>query len=598
MRCFAAIVLLLNCLCAAPLLRAAKGGAVQGPYWVNPAHSGSWFQADRSGEGFILEILPDGNSVGAWFTFPATGEAGEQTWLVTTGGEMRGDTLVFEQVYRSSGGRFGAAFDPAQVQPVFWGRWEFQFHDCNSATLRYRGNAAYGEGTRQLQRITTLDQLSCTGGRRLAAGGGRALDGLRARHGNWFVPARSGEGWFIEDLPDGRMLIYWFTFDTAGNPLWLIGQGERTAQNTLGVDAYRVRGTHFGNDFDPAALRQERWGRMEFDFLDCNRARFRYAATDAAYGSGEYQAQRLTELAGAPCLDGTPQALTGGNWVEAASMPGPAQSELATVAYQGQIYALGGYGDPRGFKRYDIASDSWNVLPQLPSGRHHLAAFATAGQVYMVGGDNLGGGATEPAGFRYDIATQQWQPVPELRPTFGSQAALLNGRVYIGWDDGSLQEFDPRQRSGRMIAPPDRTRRDHAQVQAFLGEIWVLGGRSPDTNTVAIYDPVAESWRAGPSFVRHRGGFAAAVVGNQIMISGGEGLTGQPYLVDQTEVLAAGGARWEVGPRMPVAVHGVGGAAANGRFYLVSGSTRAGPATGATGRVFWWQPQPRAAAAQ
>ena len=79
MRRIAAIALLLNVLLAAPLLQAAatKGSVVQGPYWVSPAHSGSWFQADRSGEGFILEILPDGNSVAAWFTFPAAGEPGE-----------------------------------------------------------------------------------------------------------------------------------------------------------------------------------------------------------------------------------------------------------------------------------------------------------------------------------------------------------------------------------------------------------------------------------------------------------------------------------------------------------------------------------------
>lgn len=603
MRSIWVAVLLCFLALAAPAVHAAqppapRGGVVQGPYWIGPAHSGSWFQADRSGEGFILEILPDGNSVAAWFTFPAAGEAGEQLWLVASGGEMRGDTLIFEQVTRSSGGRFGPAFDPAQVRPVFWGRWEFQFHDCNSATLRYRGDAIYGEGTRQLQRITSLDQLSCNGGRLLAAGGGRALQGLRSRNGNWFVPARSGEGWFIEDLPDGRMLVYWFTFDTAGNPLWLIGQGQRTAQNTLSVDTYVVRGTRFGSGFDAAAVRQERWGRMEFDFHDCNNATFRYTATEAAYGNGEYRAQRLTELAGAPCLEGTPQALTGGNWVEAAAMPAPAQSELATVAYQGQIYALGGYGDPRGFKRYDVASGRWSVLPQLPSGRHHLAAFATDGHIYMVGGDNLGGGATGPAGFRYNIATEQWQPVPELQSTFGSQAVMLNGRAYIGRADGALQEFDPRQRSVRMIAAPDATQRDHAQVLAFLGEVWVLGGREPDSRTVAIYDPVAEAWRAGPSFRRNRGGFAAAVVGAQIALTGGEGFASQAYLIDQTEVYAAGSERWEFGPVQTVGVHGVGGAAVDGRFYTVSGSTRAGLASGATGRLFWWQPLPQGTGVQ
>jgi len=568
------------------------GNVVQGPYWVGPAHSGSWFQPDRSGEGFILEILPDGNAVAAWFTFPAEGETGEQMWLVSAGGRMQGDTLVFEQVYRPRGGRFGAAFDPAQIDNVSWGRFEFQFHDCQSATLRYAGSGVYGSGMRTLRRLTSIDQLDCNGGRALAVGGGRALDGLRSRSGNWFVPGRSGEGWFIEDLPGGRMLIYWFTFDVAGNQLWLTGVGERGADNRLVVDAYVTRGTRFGAAFDPAAVRQQRWGRLEFDFTSCTAAAFRYAADEVAYGSGNYAAGRVTLLASAPCIDGTPQALRAGNWVEAARMPDPAQSEHAAVAYDGKIYALGGFGDNRGFKRYDAASNQWTTLSPLPAGRHHLAAFADRGSIYFVGGEPVGGGDQSAAGFRYDIAAERWEAVPELSPTFGSQAAALNGRVYIGRGDGALEEYDPRQRAVRRIGAADLTERDHAQVVAFQGEIWIVGGRSPDTRTTAIYDPVSERWRPGPSFLHARGGFAAAVVGDQIVMTGGEQINGlQVNVIGVTHVYPAGSDRWSNGPPLPQAVHGVPGASLDGRFYVISGSTDAGLATGATGRVFSWRPE-------
>lgn len=568
------------------------GSVVQGPYWVGPAHSGSWFEPDRSGEGFILEILPDGNAVAAWFTFPAAGESGEQVWLVAAGARVQGDTLVFEQVYRPRGGRFGAAFDPAQIDNVNWGRFEFQFHDCQSATLRYSGSGDYGSGTRALRRITSIDQLDCNGGRALAAGGGRALEGLRSRSGNWFVPGRSGEGWFIEDLPGGRMLVYWFTFDPAGNQLWLTGVGERTADNRLVVEAYVTRGTRFGTAFDPAAVRQQRWGRLEFDFTSCTSAAFRYVADEAAYGSGSYAAGRVTLLASAPCIDGTPQARRSGEWVEAARMPGPAQSEHAAAAYDGKIYAIGGYGDNRGFKRYDVASNQWVTLSPLPAGRHHLAAFADRGSIYFVGGEPVGGGDQSAAGFRYDIAAERWEPVPELSQTFGSHAATLNGRVYIGRGDGTLEEFDPRQRAVRRIGAADPTERDHSQVIAFQGEIWMIAGRFPDSRTTAIYDPVSEHWRAGPSLLHARGGFAAAVVGDQIIVTGGEQSHVFPaLLVGVTEVYAAGSQGWLSGPRLTQAVHGVPGVSLDGRFYVVSGSDRAGLTTGATGRVFWWRPE-------
>lgn len=571
----------------------AQSNVVLGPYWAGPQHSGSWFQPDRSGEGFILEILPDGNAVAAWFTFPAAGETGEQIWLVAAGGEFRGNRLVFDQVYRPRGGRFGTAFDPAQIENVQWGRFEFAFDDCNAATLRYEGSGGYGSGVRNLRRITSIDEAQCSGARALTDSGGRALPGLRSRSGNWFVPGRSGEGWFIEDLPDGRMLVYWFTYDPAGNQLWLTGVGQRSADNRLGVDAYVTRGTRFGAAFDASAVRQERWGRIEFDFGGCNTAAVRYAADAAAYGSGAYTSARVTALAGAPCIDGTPQARGGGNWTEVARTPDPAQSEHAAIVHEGKLYALGGYGDNRAFKRYDPAGNSWSALPALPGGRHHLAAFATAGSIYAVGGAPVGGGDSTSPAFRFDIARATWEPVPELSWTYGSQAAMVNGRAYIGTGDGSLEEYDPRQRAVRRVRPPDQIERDHAQVLAFLGEIWVIGGRSPETRTTAIYDPVSETWRAGPSFLHGRGGFAAAVVDEQIVMTGGEQLNNGTNLnlVGVTEVYAAGATRWSLGPSLPQPVHGVPGAALDGRFYVVSGSTRPGLATGATGRVFAWRPE-------
>jgi hypothetical protein len=30
--------------------------------------------------------------------------------------------------------------------------------------------------------------------------------------GSWYTPSRSGEGFFIEALADGEVLIYWFTY--------------------------------------------------------------------------------------------------------------------------------------------------------------------------------------------------------------------------------------------------------------------------------------------------------------------------------------------------------------------------------------------------
>jgi hypothetical protein len=138
----------------------------------------------------------------------------------------------------------------------------------------------------------------------------------------------------------------------------------------------------------------------------------------------------------------------------------------------------------------------------------------------------------------------------------------------------------------RRIAAPDFTPRDHSQVVAFLDEIWVIAGRGPETARVAIFDPVSERWRSGPSIITPRGGFAAATVGNRIVIGGGEVIFQGTYVELSVEVYGAGAVGWETGPELPVAVHGVAAGALDGRFVLVSGSTEAGLTSGGTGRVF------------
>lgn len=573
-------------LLACGLAHASVASAAAATYWPTPALSGSWYDASRNGEGFIFEYLPNGQVVAAWFTYPALGEAGEQLWLLGVG-DISGNRIHFGQIYRTDGGVWGEAFDAARIVRSDWGTLDVDFSDCNTATAHYVGPPAYGSGELQLTRLTSVDQLDCSGNARaLTAHGGRAPDGLRSRSGPWWVPTRSGEGWFFEELPGGALLVYWFTFDPQGRPAYLIGVGVRDGTHVRIDSTHVTRGTHFGAAFDANAVQRVHWGTFDIDLSSCQASELRYDSVLAGYGNGARSAVRLSELAGAPCLDATPSGLTQGTWSEAAPLPAPAQSELAAVTLDGKLYALGGFGDPRGFKRYDPTLDTWTRLASLPAGRDHLAAFALGGAVYFTGGASNGDGDQTTPGFRYDVAVDRWDPVPELPFTYGTHAATLNGRAYIGDSDGGLIEYDPRQHRVRFIDRPNNTERDHSQTVAFQGEIWVLGGRLPENGTVAIYDLAADRWRVGPPLRAARGGFAATVVAQQIVIGGGEIISGTPHVLGSTEVYAAGGDRWEAGPALPVPVHGVVAATFGNQAYFVSGGTVATSRCCATGRVF------------
>lgn len=554
-----------------------------------PVANGAWFDPARSGEGIAVQVLDDGRAVAAWFTYPPQGVAGEQAWLVAQEGTFEGDTLRFPQVFRPRGGRFGAAFDPAQVVNEPWGTLSMRFVDCRNAVLRWDGPAGWGSGERAISKASVPDQVDCGAARALTASGARAASGLRARSGSWYVPTRAGEGWLLEDLDGGLSLLTWFTYTPDGEQAWVTGAGVREGARLV-VDLVQPRGTRWGTGFDPAAVERTPWGRIEIDFASCTAATLRHQSTRAGYGSASREILRLVGTAGTTCVDDF-RARTAGTWREHAPMPAPAQSELAATVLDGRIHVLGGFGDLRGHKRYDVARDAWERLADLPAGRHHLAAFAFDRAVYLSGGEIAGGDALN-GGFRWDAASDQWRALPQLGFNFGSHAAVLHGRAWIGNEDGSLQVYDLRTGAVGSVAPASARRRDHSQLLAWQGELWMIAGRAPETTSVSIYDPVLARWRAGPPLNRARGGFAAAVVDGQLVVAGGELLSGGARLEPSVEVLAPGADAWQFAPDMPVALHGVGGAAAAGRFWLLGGSTVAGSAAGQSARTFSLQLAP------
>ena len=50
--------------------------------------------------------------------------------------------------------------------------------------------------------------------------------------------------------------------------------------------------------FDPAALEQRPWGRLQVRFLDCDHAQLSWQALDPAWGEGELPLARLTRPVG------------------------------------------------------------------------------------------------------------------------------------------------------------------------------------------------------------------------------------------------------------------------------------------------------------
>lgn len=551
------------------------------PAWVGPGHSGSWFDPSRAGEGFTLQVLEDGSAVVVWFTFPPAGSAARQSWILGQNGRVVANRIVFDDVYTARGARFGPSFDPAAVQLTRWGRLEFTFASCTEGVVGYQGPAAFGSGSHALTRLTVLDELSCSGGRRLTATGARATNALRNYAGAFVDPTHGGEGWVIEPFSPTQAGAYWFTYDGNGEPAWLLGIGTLDGNRLVIDGTLRPLGTNFGAGFDPGRVERTRWGRVEFEFGSCNATTVRYSSAAEGFGSGTLNAQRLTRLASATCLDPAQlrPARAQGTWRAGPRMPSP-ESENAVVAVDGRIYSVGGFQGRRTMQRLDPATGSWEQLAPLPDGRDHALAVGYRGGVWIFGG--FSGGQGDPvASWRYDIATNTYEVLPGLVSVGASGAAVLNGQFYLGSDDGTMVQYDPRTRTQRLLPRLGTRQRDHSQVLAYLGEIWMLGGRElaqtgfQMQNAVTIWDPVSETWRNGPPMARAHSGFFAVVAQDQVFVGGGE-FSPTQGVIPEVGAIGPGEMFWTLAPPMPLPMHGFQGAPYNGEVWTIGGSANAG----------------------
>jgi hypothetical protein len=114
----------------------------------------------------------------------------------------------------------------------------------------------------------------------------------------------------------------------------------------------------------------------------------------------------------------------GGEWGTKANLL-VNNSEFALAESNGKLYVLGGYPPSRQTARtvqvYDIATDRWQLGPELPQPNNHGMAAAVAGKVYLIGGqvtDDQQGATAVNTVYELDPARGTWvekAPMPTAR---------------------------------------------------------------------------------------------------------------------------------------------------------------------------------------
>ncbi|MEZ5396289.1 MAG: kelch repeat-containing protein [Bryobacterales bacterium] len=153
-------------------------------------------------------------------------------------------------------------------------------------------------------------------------------------------------------------------------------------------------------------------------------------------------------------------------WTQKERM-GAVHAAAGVAALEGKIYVAGGEGEQRAatvFEAFDVATERWQALSDLPQPRTRLTAQAVNGKFYAVGG-RLPGAAPQREVFEYDPAAGSWRtraPMPTARSDAAS--AVLGGKILVFGGEGAggevlaeVEEFDPPPTPGAR-SPPCPTR--------------------------------------------------------------------------------------------------------------------------------------------
>lgn len=250
-----------------------------------PGLTGAYYDPEHDGEGFLIEVLAGERALVYWFTYDS---GGRQRWFAGEG-RIEGARLLVDRLWAARGARFGNEFDPAEVEFVAAGHAEFIFDDCNGGQVDYSIDGV--DGTQHLQRLSSIPGSPCSA--RVAP--------ARNYTGSWYDPTHDGEGFVVQQLGPDSGLVYWFSFDSAGDPAWFFGLAEIDNGGLWRVaDAFRPVGGRFGPDFSPADIELVPWGEFRLE-LACFGARVVYASEIAEFGNGEQNLEPLTRPLGVEC---------------------------------------------------------------------------------------------------------------------------------------------------------------------------------------------------------------------------------------------------------------------------------------------------------
>lgn len=114
--------------------------SITSDFVVTSGISGTWWDSERDGEGFMIDVAKDGLVALSYYTYD---KQGRQMWVAGPG-FVNGN--MFEIVFElTDGAIYGDAFDPLMVNRYTWGTGKFTFSSCYAGTAEITPSEAFAD---------------------------------------------------------------------------------------------------------------------------------------------------------------------------------------------------------------------------------------------------------------------------------------------------------------------------------------------------------------------------------------------------------------------------------------------------------------------
>jgi hypothetical protein len=299
-----------------------------------------------------------------------------------------------------------------------------------------------------------------------------------------------------------------------------------------------------------------------------------------------------TAMLGTECIEPTPPVV--GSVAASVAYPIPILDEAVT-AVGGNLYVFGGVSTAIIATSNRFNGTAWTPIAPLPQGLEFPAAVTNGTDIFVLGGASTAG-TPQTTLYRYNVATNNYTTLaPFTTGTWNHAAVYLNGKIYKFAGTGPATASTSAHEIYDVVSNTWSAGAAYPLAISFVSAwtdgtyIYGAGGIQSVGSAASVktyrYDPVANTWSdaAIADLPITRWGAATAIYNGRVLLAGG-------YVSGSTTAsLSASSVSWDpvanswvAGPMLLGERSRMTGAVLNGGFHIIGGRSVASPTFGGT----------------